>query len=125
MVNMLYVLLGRATERVAKFGHDRLSTFGIGGDLNERQWRAVFRQLVALGHLHPDHEAFGALKFTDTARGVLKGETTVMLREEAARPARRKPGRGAGAGVAPAGAPRGGARAVRRARGRGVAGRPL
>jgi len=104
-VHLIDVLLGRATERVAKFGHDRLSTFGIGGDLNERQWRAVFRQLVALGHLHPDHEAFGALKFTDTARGVLKGETTVMLREEAARPARRKPGRGAGAGLAPAGAP--------------------
>ncbi len=40
------------------------------------------RQLVAMGHLRPDAEAFGALKLTETARGVLKGETEVMLREE-------------------------------------------
>jgi ATP-dependent DNA helicase RecQ len=56
--------------------------FGIGRELNEKQWRATLRQLVAMGHLRPDSEAFGALKLTDTARGVLKGETEVMLREE-------------------------------------------
>jgi ATP-dependent DNA helicase RecQ len=59
-----------------------LSVFGIGRDLNEKQWRATMRQLVALGHLRPDSEAFGALKLTESARGVLKGETEVMLREE-------------------------------------------
>ena len=58
--------------------------FGIGRELNEKQWRAALRQLVAMGHLRPDSEAFGALKLTDSARGVLKGETEVMLREEAA-----------------------------------------
>ena len=107
-VHLIDVLLGRATERVAKLGHDGLSTFGIGGDLNEKQWRAVFRQLVALGHLRADHEAFGALKFTDTARGLLKGETTVMLREQAVQPSRRKPGKAgkrAAAGFMPASAP--------------------
>jgi ATP-dependent DNA helicase RecQ len=92
-VHLIDVLLGRATERVTKFGHDGLSTFGIGADLNERQWRAVFRQLVALGHLRADHEAYGALKLTDTARGVLKGETTVMLRETADRPSGGKRGK--------------------------------
>jgi len=80
---LIDVLIGRLTERVTQFGHDKLSVFGIGRELNEKQWRAVIRQLVALGHLRPDAEAFGALKLTDSARGVLKGETEVMLREEA------------------------------------------
>ena len=82
------VLLGRQTERVSQLGHDRLSTFGIGHGLDERQWRTVFRQLVALGHLWADGDAFGALKLTQTAREVLKGKTNVMLREQSARPAR-------------------------------------
>ena len=91
--HVIDVLLGRDTERVSQLGHDRLSTFGIGADRDERQWRAVFRQLVTLGHLRADGEAFGALKLTQTARQVLKGETSVMLREQAARPARVKRGR--------------------------------
>jgi ATP-dependent DNA helicase RecQ len=83
-MHLIDVLVGRMTDRVKQFGHDRISVFGIGRELNERQWRAALRQLVAIGHLRPDSEAFGALKLTDTARGVLKGETEVMLREEAA-----------------------------------------
>jgi ATP-dependent DNA helicase RecQ len=81
-MHLIDVLIGRLTERVKQFGHDRISVFGIGRELNEKQWRAVIRQLVALDHLQPDTEAFGALKLTDSARGVLKGETEVMLREE-------------------------------------------
>jgi len=84
-MHLIDVLTGRATERVQQFGHDRLSVFGIGTDLNDRQWRAALRQLVAMGHLRADSEAFGALKLTDSARGVLKGETAVMLREETSR----------------------------------------
>src|ERR1700709_2696193 len=81
-MHLIDILVGRATERVMQFGHDRLSVFGIGRDLHEKQWRAALRQLVAMGHLAPDSEAFGALKLTGSARGVLKGETEVMLREE-------------------------------------------
>src|SRR6201747_1127107 len=80
-MHLIDVLVGRLTERVTQFGHDKLSVFGIGAELNEKQWRSVVRQLVAMGHLHADSEAFGALKLTDTARAVLKGETDVMLRE--------------------------------------------
>src|SRR5205814_5637203 len=58
--------------------------FAVGAELNQKQWRAVMRQLVAQGHLHADSEACGALKLTDSARGVLRGETEVMLREETA-----------------------------------------
>src|SRR5437870_4914322 len=82
-MHLIDVLVGRMTERVTQFGHDKLSVFGIGADHNEKQWRAVIRQLVAMGHLRADSEAFGALKLTESARGVLKGETEVMLREAA------------------------------------------
>ena len=82
-MHLIDVLVGRLTERVTQFGHDKLSVFGIGRELNEKQWRAVLRQLVAMGHLRADSEAFGALKLTESARGVLKGETEVMLREAA------------------------------------------
>jgi len=81
-MHLIDVLIGRLTDRVKQFGHDKISVFGIGAEFNEKQWRAVIRQLVALGHLYPDAEAFGALKLTESARGVLKGETEVMLREE-------------------------------------------
>ena len=83
-MHLIDVLIGRMTERVIQFGHHNTSVFGIGRELNEKQWRAALRQLVAMGHLHPDADAFGALKLTETARGVLKGETDVMLREESA-----------------------------------------
>jgi ATP-dependent DNA helicase RecQ len=82
-MHLIDVLVGRMTERVKQFRHDKLTVFGIGRELNEKQWRAALRQLVAMGHLQPDSEAFGALKLTETARGVLKGETEVMLREQA------------------------------------------
>ncbi len=82
-MHLIDVLVGRLTERVTQFGHDKLSVFGVGRELNEKQWRAVLRQLVAMGHLWADSEAFGALKLTESARGVLKGETEVLLREQA------------------------------------------
>src|ERR1700738_5358280 len=108
-MHLIDVLVGRETERVKQFGHDKLSVFGVGRELNERQWRAALRQLVAMGHLYADSDAFGALKLTETARGVLKGETEVMLREQApGRPSRTKSRRGdiaASAGQGKAGDP--------------------
>ena len=83
-MHLIDVLIGRLTDRVTQFGHDKLSVFGIGRELSEKQWRAALRQLVAMGHLRADSDAFGALKLTETARGVLKGETEIWLREAAA-----------------------------------------
>jgi ATP-dependent DNA helicase RecQ len=88
--HLIDILRGNATERVQGFGHDALSTFGIGADLTADQWRAVFRQLVALGFLETDSEAFGALKLTAGARGVLKGEVAVSLRESAPKAGKRE-----------------------------------
>lgn len=84
-MHLIDVLLGRPNERTAQLGHEKLSVFGVGTELNERQWRAVIRQLVALGHLQSDSEAFGGFRLTDSARGVLRGETRIMLREDAER----------------------------------------
>jgi ATP-dependent DNA helicase RecQ len=91
-LHLIDVLLGRSTERILRFGHDKLSVFGVGTELDERRWRAVVRQLVSLGHLQPDGDAFGALKLTLSARGVLKGESQVVLREETAAKSPRKRG---------------------------------
>ena len=82
-MHLIDVLVGRLTERVTQFGHDKLSVFGVGRELNEKQWRAVIRQLIAMGHLRADSEAYGALKLTESARSVLKGESEVTLREQA------------------------------------------
>src|SRR3954447_20126044 len=82
-MHLIDVLIGRMTDKVKQFGHERLSVFGIGRDLHEKQWRATLRQLIAMGHLTADSDAFGALKLTETSRGVLKGETEIWLREQA------------------------------------------
>ena len=80
--HVIDVLLGKTTERVTNLRHNQISTFGIGKATSDTQWRAVFRQMVALGYLYADSEAYGVLKLEDAARGVLKGTTPVQLREE-------------------------------------------
>jgi ATP-dependent DNA helicase RecQ len=87
--HLIDILRGNATERVQKFRHDELKTFNIGADFTDKQWRAVFRQLIALGYLDADAEAYGAFKLTDAARDVLKGNVSVSFREEAERPRKR------------------------------------
>ena len=79
-VHLIDVLRGKQTDKVAQYGHTELSTWGIGADLSEQQWRAVLRQLIALGHLHAEGE-YGTLELTDSARSVLKGEVQLLLRQ--------------------------------------------
>lgn len=76
------VLLGHDTDRVRRFGHDRLSTFGIGKELDAAGWRSVIRQLVARNFLSVDVEGYGSLRLTDNSRAVLKGEKQLHLRKE-------------------------------------------
>ena len=99
--HLIDILRGKATEKVQQFGHAELPTFGAGTDLDDAGWRSVFRQLLAAGLLHADAQSFGGLRLTDAARPVLKGETTLSLRKQAARvrgkksaPAGRRPGAG-------------------------------
>ena len=107
-VHLIDVLLGRETERVRQWGHQSLSTFGIGKELDEKVWRTVFRQLVAQGLLAVDHAGHGSLMLSEASRAVLRGGQTVHLRQAQAgksraaakRPA--APGAGHEAGPDPA-----------------------
>jgi len=83
--HLIDVLRGQNTDRVAQWGHHDLSVFGIGADIEEAAWRDVFRQLVTLGFVRPDHAAFGALRLTDSSRPVLKGEQRIDMRRMAPR----------------------------------------
>lgn len=79
---LIDVLLGKTNERIQRFGHDQISTYGIGDDLNTTQWRGLFRQLIAQGLLGVDPEGHGGLRLTEACRQVLKGEQTLHLRKE-------------------------------------------
>jgi ATP-dependent DNA helicase RecQ len=81
------ILLGRTTEKVTQFRHDRLSVFGIGTDLREAEWRGVVRQLLAAGLLAVEGD-YGTLVLTGKSADVLRGQRTVMLRRERPRPVR-------------------------------------
>ena len=79
---LIDVLLGKSDDRIQQFGHDNQSTFGIGKALDEKQWRSVFRQLVAKSLVEIDLDGHGSLKLTETCRPVLRGEQTLMLRKD-------------------------------------------
>ena len=77
--HVIDVLRGKKTDRITHRGHNRLPTFNIGGELNEKEWRAVARQLVAVGCLiSGDH---GSLRLTVAAREVLRGEREIRFRK--------------------------------------------
>lgn len=80
--HLIDILLGNESEKVKKFRHGSLATFGIGKDLGKSEWLTVFRQLVAAGFLHVDMERFGRLVLTEDSRAVLKGEREVYFRRD-------------------------------------------
>jgi ATP-dependent DNA helicase RecQ len=86
--HVIDVLRGEQSAKVEQFGHRRLSTFGIGADLDSAQWRSVLRQLVMLGLVRVDHAHFNVLRLTAESREVLSGQRTLSLRRASA-PARR------------------------------------
>ncbi len=92
---LIDVLLGKATERIKQFGHERQSTFGIGKQLDEKQWRSVFRQLVARGLVTVDLEGYGGLHLAECCRAILRGEQKLMLRKDI-QPQKIKTGQAAG-----------------------------
>jgi len=79
-MHVIDVLRGEATDKVGQYGHERLSTFGLGAGRSAREWRAIARQCIALGLLEVDHDRYGALRLTNDSRAVLKGERSVTLR---------------------------------------------
>ncbi|MEO6280373.1 DNA helicase RecQ [Roseateles sp.] len=90
--HLIDVLRGKATDKTRQYSHDRLSTWAVGADLSEQQWRAVLRQLISLGHVAAEGE-FNTLALQDSARAVLKGEVELRLREAEEKKPRGKAGR--------------------------------
>ena len=81
--HLIDILLGKENDKVRRFNHQRLSTFGIGAELDMQQWRSVFRQLIARRYLTVDMEGFGSLLLTEQSKPLLQGEAQVFLREDA------------------------------------------
>ena len=87
--HIMDILRGKATDKVKQFGHDQVTTFGIGASFSETQLRGVLRQLIAVGAVEVDAQAYNTLRLTEGSRAVLRGEQAVMLRETIAAPAAR------------------------------------
>jgi ATP-dependent DNA helicase RecQ len=82
MGHLVDLLLGVKTDKITRFKHDQLPTFGVGTELDRKGWASVFRQLIVRGLIEVDHDAFGALCMTATAEPVLRGQEQVHLRRE-------------------------------------------
>ena len=82
--HVMDIVRGKTTEKTTQYGHEALSTFGVGATLSELQLRGVLRQLIAMGAVRVDGQAFNTLQLTEQSRAVLRGEVVVQLRESAA-----------------------------------------
>ena len=89
------VLIGEKSESVEKFGHDCLTTFGVGGEYGRPEWRAIFRQLHGAGVVGLDVNGYGGWTVTDAGWRVLRGTEKVTLRRDTLKPATRKNARAA------------------------------
>ncbi|SMR83404.1 ATP-dependent DNA helicase RecQ [Aliiroseovarius halocynthiae] len=87
--HLIDVLRGTITDRVQERGHDSLPTFGVGQDHAKPMWQAIFRQMLGLDLVRPDPERHGALRITQKAHPVLRGEAQVTLRRDTLKAARR------------------------------------
>ena len=84
--HIMDILRGKTTEKMTQYGHQSLSTFGIGADLSETQWRALIRQLIALEALRVDGSGFNTLHLTEGSRSILRGETPIWLKTPSEKP---------------------------------------
>ena len=80
--HVIDVLMGKDTQKVQRFRHNQLSTYGVGKDIAGPEWRSVIRQLVAAGFLQVDVTGFGSIQLTEACEPVLYGQETVMLRKD-------------------------------------------
>ncbi|WP_071674518.1 DNA helicase RecQ [Nioella nitratireducens] len=89
--HLIDILVGAETDKVRQRGHDALPTFGVGTEFDRRGWQAVFRQMMGHDLVRPDAERYGALRMTDKARPILRGEEGITLRRDTIRKAARRP----------------------------------
>ena len=80
--HLIDVLTGTGTDKVIDRGHDRLPTFGVGTEFDRKGWQAVFRQMMGHDLVRPDPARHGALRLTEAARPILRGEAGITLRKD-------------------------------------------
>ncbi len=80
--HLIDILLGNETDKVRQRGHQSLPTYGVGTEYTKAQWQAVFRQMMGHDLVRPDPERHGALRMTDIALPILRGEATITLRRD-------------------------------------------
>jgi ATP-dependent DNA helicase RecQ len=93
--HLVSVLRGRASDRIAQLGHDRISTWAIGADRSSSFWHALLRQLLAAGLLAADPDGHGGLRLDPSSRALLRGESEFRMRRPATKPGASAAGRGA------------------------------
>ncbi|SLN45614.1 DNA helicase RecQ [Ruegeria meonggei] len=89
--HLIDILLGNETDKIRARRHDALSTYGIGKDWSRPQWQAIFRQMMGHDLVRPDPDRHGALRMTEAAKPILKGEAQINLRKDTLRKATRRP----------------------------------
>ncbi|PRY21227.1 ATP-dependent DNA helicase RecQ [Aliiruegeria haliotis] len=85
------ILLGNDTDKIRQRNHDTLPTYGVGKEYDKRQWQAVFRQMMGHDLVRPDPERHGALRMTEAARPILRGEASITLRRDSVARAKDRP----------------------------------
>ncbi len=80
--HLIDILRGTATDKIARFGHDRIPTFGVGAERGKNEWRSLIRQMVAVGFLEIDIGGYGGIGITDKGLGLLHGDGTFLYRKD-------------------------------------------
>ena len=80
--HLVDVLLGKETDKILQFEHHHLPVFGIGTELDSKEWQSVFRQLIAAGHVIADADRFGGLVLTEKCRPLLRGKESIRFRKD-------------------------------------------
>ena len=80
--HLVDVLLGKETDKILQFEHHHLPVFGIGTELDSKEWQSVFRQLIAAGHVIADADRFGGLVLTAKCRPLLRGQESIRFRKD-------------------------------------------
>ncbi|MBB3711243.1 ATP-dependent DNA helicase RecQ [Limimaricola variabilis] len=89
--HLIDIVMGNATDKVKQRGHEDLPTFGVGKGHSKAQWQAIFRQIMGRDLMRPDPERHGALRMTEAARPILRGEESITLRKDTIKSARSGP----------------------------------
>ena len=89
--HLIDILLGLKTDKVDQRRHDQLPTYGVGKEYSRSQWQAIFRQMLGHDLMRPDPERYGALRMTDKALPILRGEEEITLRADTVKAAKDRP----------------------------------